>query len=25
MALTLQDRTLYAGTVELLKILPVRW
>jgi len=25
MALTLQDRTLYAGTVELLKISPVRW
>jgi hypothetical protein len=25
MALTLQDRTLYAGTVKLLKIDPVRW
>ena len=25
MELTLQDRTLYAGTVELLKIAPVRW
>jgi hypothetical protein len=25
MALTLQDRTLYAGTVKLLKVAPVRW